>query len=258
MIIFGLNPIFRTKCEDENEEEIVQQEIEDFFPNYVNDDFSEFIQNATLEKVPEKKSKKQTQKNDILNEEDVKFICDNFVDIMFKFAATEYHKPDFVPNPNEPKENAIEFYRRNLNVFHQLITKYRTTLHSSVDESFYNGIALLIGVAQTESHQIQIEGVHSSAKPYNFYKDPNIAEIHEITTLLDRVEKRVETELVQWPDHAVLNDVSFLNYFYFRIRLNLCFSFSDNSHHCQNSRSTIHSTNRSIQHWFPNFATKSG
>lgn len=187
----------------------MQQEIEDFFPSYVNDDFSEFVQNATLEKVPERKIRKPLTKPDILNDEDVKFICDNFVDVMFKFAATEYRAPASEQSPSEQKENAIELYRRKLTVFHQLVSKYRTALHCTVDESFYSGIALLIGIAQTENHQMQLEGVTSSQKAYNFYKDPNIAEIHETTLLLDRIETRVSAELLLWPDHAVLNDVSF-------------------------------------------------
>lgn len=132
---------------------------------------------------------------------------------MFKYGATEYHKQRTYEWNNEYEENTIEIYRRKLNVFHQLIAKYKTSLHGSIDKSIYNGIALTIGIAQTEIHQLQLEGVYSSHKPYNFYKDPNIAEIHEITSLLDRIEKRVQTELQLWPDHAVLIDVSFNDIF---------------------------------------------
>lgn len=39
----------KTKCVTEDEEEIVNQEIEQMFPNYVDDDFGELIQSATLE-----------------------------------------------------------------------------------------------------------------------------------------------------------------------------------------------------------------
>lgn len=133
---------------------------------------------------------------------------------MSKFGSTEYHKSRTVEHNNEYKENAIEIYRRKLNVFYQLMAKYDTSLHASIDKSIYNGIALMVGIAQTESHQLQLEGVHSTQKPYNFYKDPNIAEIHEITSLLDRIETRVQTELQIWPDHAVLIDVSFNEIFF--------------------------------------------
>lgn len=43
---------------------------------------------------------------------------------------------------------------------------------------------------------------------YNFYKDSNITEALACVDVLNRLEKRVNIELDQWPDHAVLNDVS--------------------------------------------------
>lgn len=88
-----------------------------------------------------------------------------------------------------------------------MMQKYRTTLNSSVDEAFYNGIGLLIGIAQENHQMIELNADASIRKMYNFYKDPNIPEIHQTTTLLDKIEQRTLVELAQWPDHAVLNDI---------------------------------------------------
>lgn len=59
------------------------------FPNYVEDDFGEFIQNATLEQIVKKKPKDPAtdlRKQDILNDDDIKLICETFIEIMLKYA----------------------------------------------------------------------------------------------------------------------------------------------------------------------------
>lgn len=76
----------KTKCVTEDEEEIVNQEIEEMFPNYVDDDFGEFIQSATLEQVIKKPTSNAKVQKDILNDDDLKFICETFIDIMSKYS----------------------------------------------------------------------------------------------------------------------------------------------------------------------------
>lgn len=44
---------------------------------------------------------------------------------------------------------------------------------------------------------------------YNFYKDSNISEAIRCVEVMKKLEERVNKELEQWPEHAVLNDVSF-------------------------------------------------
>lgn len=76
----------KTKCVTEDEEEIVNQEIEQMFPNYVDDDFGEFIQSATLEQVVKKPTTNAKAQTDILTDDDLKFICETFNDIMNKYS----------------------------------------------------------------------------------------------------------------------------------------------------------------------------
>lgn len=75
----------RTRCADENEEEITDQEIETLFPNYATADFGEFIQNPSLESQKEVATKPKPVQ-DLLTDEDLKFIGDVFIDIMFKYS----------------------------------------------------------------------------------------------------------------------------------------------------------------------------
>lgn len=128
---------------------------------------------------------------------------------MHRFTGTEYYKPTAALVAGEQKSNAIESFEKKVAVFRQLVGEYRTTLDDSVDRLFYNGIGLLLGIAQNQCQQLELnENAANVRAAYNFYKDPNIVEIHETMPLLDRLEKRVYVELEQWPDHAVLNDVS--------------------------------------------------
>lgn len=80
--------IFRTRCATEDEEEIISNEIQQLFPNHVEDDFGEFIQADTLEQVTRNKPSQASLKkaNDILLDGDVKLVCDSFVDILQNFA----------------------------------------------------------------------------------------------------------------------------------------------------------------------------
>lgn len=76
----------KTKCVTEDDEEIVNQEIEQMFPNYVDDDFGEFIQTATLEQVIKKPTPNSKTQTNILSDDDLKFICEKFIDIMNKYS----------------------------------------------------------------------------------------------------------------------------------------------------------------------------
>lgn len=48
-----------------------------------------------------------------------------------------------------------------------------------------------------------------SNRDYNFYKDSNTSEAIKCVNIMDKLKDRVLIELEQWPEHAVLNDVSF-------------------------------------------------
>lgn len=47
-----------------------------------------------------------------------------------------------------------------------------------------------------------------TGKTYDFYKDSNVQDVVACLDVLQEIRGRVQKELQQWPDHAVLNDVS--------------------------------------------------
>lgn len=102
----------------------------------------------------------------------------------------------------------LDVFESKSHVFYQLVQKFRHSLSSTIDDAFYAGIGLLINATQNK-YQTQSQAIVSDrVKSYNFYKDSNIPEVYNTTSLLDRIEARVQHELKEWPDHAVLNDVS--------------------------------------------------
>lgn len=108
----------------------------------------------------------------------------------------------------------MEAFESKSNVFFQLIQKYKNALSSTIDDAFHGGIGLLINATQTKYRTQSLTNAER-AKPYNFYKDSNIPEVYNTTGLLDRIEERVSNEMKQWPEHAVLNDVSFFQVIFF-------------------------------------------
>lgn len=62
-------------------------EIEKMFPTDIDNDFGEFIQSNSLEKIIKKAVPRNSNKSvDILPMEDMKLLCKSFVDIMNRFS----------------------------------------------------------------------------------------------------------------------------------------------------------------------------
>lgn len=57
------------------------------FPTDVDNDFGEFIQSSTLEKIIKKGNPKKSNKSlDVLSMEDMALLCKSFIHIMNKFS----------------------------------------------------------------------------------------------------------------------------------------------------------------------------
>lgn len=183
------------------------------FPNFASTDFGEFVQEPSLERDKKEPMAKSKPTADLLTDDDLKFIGDVFIDIMFKYSRCNYYKPlSKVEFSSENYQiNFVATFQSKLNVAHQLIQRHKYSLSSTIDDRFYGGIGLLINTIQNKyrtHNQLNCE----PTKPYNFYKDSNIPEVYNTAALLHSIEARVSNELKEWPDHAVLNDVSITFY----------------------------------------------
>lgn len=140
-----------------------------------------------------------------------------------------YYKPSKVEfNSANYQTELIDAFETKSHVFYQLIQKYKHSLSSVIDDAFYGGIGLLINTTQNK-YRTQDQVNSDRVKPYNFYKDSNIPEVYNTTSLLDRIETRVQNELKQWPDHAVLIDVRFVSGIIISKKIRAAFETSTNS-----------------------------
>ncbi|XP_058826762.1 midasin [Topomyia yanbarensis] len=201
--------LYQTKshCDDEDEEAVVQREIGDLFPNYVDEDFADFIQNDTLEQVIKVDKVKRNQKlTETISGEDFTLICESFIYLMNKFSRSYYYIPETATNlPETIAPDFIGPFKTKIAIFQQILRKYRTAFNSKLDESFYPGLSFLVGLAQEKYDDMELQ--NSTTATYNFYKDSNISEVVQCVDVLKKVETRVRALLEEWPDHAVLKDI---------------------------------------------------
>lgn len=157
---------FRTRCQTEDEEEVIAKELETMFPNTIDDDFGEFIDTVTLEQnkrklvTDQQNARKTTTLRDILLNEDIKLICVTFTDIMAKFSRSYYYNPKRV-NDKQQRLNNIEYiasYKEKTRVFQQLYANYSSCLNSRMDDMFYNGLSLTVGISMENYDLLRLSG----------------------------------------------------------------------------------------------------
>lgn len=188
------------------------------FPNTIDDDFGEFIDVASLEQNVQRLRRDQQQAAgkkrsapDILQPDDVRDICTLFVDLMRRFSRSYYYNPRQTDASDSDaastQHDYVAEYQSRTRVFRQLFGKYDACLNSRMDEVFYTGIGLVVGVTMDNYDLLRLQPSRT-ARAYNFYKDANIAEIINCTDVLQRIEARVAVELAVYPEHAGLIDIN--------------------------------------------------
>ncbi|KAM7344790.1 midasin [Cochliomyia hominivorax] len=198
----------KTKCEEEDDEMLELKEINEVFPTSLQEDFGDFVQEDTLEKViklDSKKSKITTKYVNVVQESDYTFIAKSFIDIMVKKSQTYYYSNAKRHDINEQIE-FVEYFRQRFQVFLRLYHKYKTSVNDWLDEecfpSFYFSLALQREVLEENSWNNL-----KSDKVYNFYKDSNIQEIINCSKVLNSIEEKVLEQLNLYPEHATLLDI---------------------------------------------------
>ncbi|XP_049297646.1 midasin [Anopheles funestus] len=207
----------KSHCEEESEDIIAQREISEMFPNYVDDDFAEFIQNDTLEQIIKAPPRKE-KPADTIGDEDYALICESFIMLMAKYTRSHYYHPE-VTAPKGGENLSLDFikpFETKLEIFNQIVQKYEPTIGSEFDEIAYGALSLAVGLLQEryDDQLVEVGQIERKTKGgsylstnYNFYIDSNIPEVLQCVKVLKIVEKRVQELLVEWPDHAVLGDI---------------------------------------------------
>ncbi|XP_052872862.1 midasin [Anopheles cruzii] len=205
----------KSHCEEEAEDVVAQREILEMFPNYVDADFADFIQNDTLEqviKVPEKKAKAA----DTIGDDDYALICESFIELMAKHSRSSHYHPQLrsIEASSWLQLDFVKPFQTKLSIFWQLAQKYEPTIGGEFDEVAYGALSLAVGLLQEKyDDQQEVGRVERRGKgipaltSYNFYTEPNIPEVLQCVTVLAKVGARTGELLNEWPDHAVLKDI---------------------------------------------------
>ncbi|CAG9805676.1 unnamed protein product [Chironomus riparius] len=186
--------VTKTKCKEDDEEVVKMREIAEMFPDNAENDFNDFIQQDTLEQTVEINKPLKDMK-DIITERDFKLIGDFFMSLM-----DSEHKTN--------EKDVLKVFNQKMKIFNAFLERFKTCLECSIDKDSYKGMSLLVGYCQSVYDDMQI--TDNPSKIFDFYTDSNVQEALTCISVMEKLEKRVNVELEQWPDHAVLNDLIIL------------------------------------------------
>lgn len=120
------------------------------------------------------------------------------------YFRSKYFKPETNLNSTH-NLNYIQQYKTKLSVFQNIIKKYRTSYKKEIDDAFFFGFCISIGISLQNFNELTL--CNDNETEYNYYKDSNIPEIQSCLDILHRIQIRVKCQLKDWPDHAVLIDI---------------------------------------------------
>lgn len=151
--------VHRTRCAEEDEEEVASREVRSMFPNTIDDDFGDLIDAITLEQKPEYKTKAKSSAADLLQSADISDICRTFANIMSRFSRSYYYQPKQTgQSGDESPHDYLRDYKAKFQVFVELFPKFAGGLNSSIDETVYNGVSLLVGDRMHEMNLLKLNG----------------------------------------------------------------------------------------------------
>ncbi|XP_011196368.2 midasin [Zeugodacus cucurbitae] len=198
----------KTKCAEEDEELLELQEIEAHFPTNVEEDFGDFLVEATLEKVVklDKKANLKTQKTQVIRDEDYSFLATHFIELMENYTRVYYHKRTAAGATQQL--DFVEPFQARMQAFVPLYTHYKRGLNDWMTEAAYNSCIFALALQQQQLINADATPLLSrKTRSYNYYKDANIPEIMGCMDLLKDIESHTDEQLALYPEHASLIDI---------------------------------------------------
>lgn len=220
----------------------MEAELREHFPSYLHEDFGEFV-HADLNDivkpiiVSHKTQGSSGKVSEVITQDDYRLICNSFMGTIVNMTSCYYHKrrdAAVVGGSGPALDMGLTAVDRRASfalkaeIFRRLFDQFKSTLSDTMDDAFYQGSAAMVETIQKyyeetpvsggwEWHGVLISATEGNlirlirlipGKTYDFYKDSNVQEVVSCLDALHEVRGRVQRELVHWPDHAVLNDVS--------------------------------------------------
>lgn len=220
-------------CADpEDDEEHLNAELRERFPSYLHEDFGEFVHSDLNDfiKPIAPTTKPGSKVHEVITQDDYRLICNSFMNSIVNVSSCYFHKQRHQGGGTfDMGITAVDrraAFGLQTEIFKRLFDQFKSTLPDTMDDHFYLGSVTMVDNIQKFYEETLVTGdvqLFNSPSPvlfylfvspfyagksYDFYKDSNVQEIVACFDVLQEIRARVQRELLQWPDHAVLNDVS--------------------------------------------------
>lgn len=147
-----------------------------------------------------------SHKNDVIKNEEFKFITDNFSFLMQNYTNIQYESNKMGTSESVDYDSIM---KDRMDIFSKIFYKHRGSLNEDIDQTVYNSYSFIFGA----EHKRIDNSFSCLTTSYNYYKDSNVSELLTCTDIMNEIEVKVVSQLQLYPDHATLNDVSvFINY----------------------------------------------
>lgn len=100
---------------------------------------------------------KSTKLKELIKEDDLKVIGENFIYIMEQFSKLYYYNPEC----NKSLRKNIDFidpFKSRIGVFSKLLNTFKPCLNSWLDETLYTAFGFIVGIQQETIDDISILG----------------------------------------------------------------------------------------------------
>ncbi|KAM3963373.1 LOW QUALITY PROTEIN: midasin [Aphomia sociella] len=189
--------VTKSKCEDENEDLIAEQEITEMFPSYTDVDFGEF-KPPTLEQKNNKTQSIDNKPKLLMTPEDVSLVYAWHSQFVRNITRTEWL--------TSPKKlvgcNVVEPLLQRYPTFSRIMQNAWEALDADIEGKISPTLMVLISQIKAK-----VDGDESSAQKIDFYHSAWVSETRQCVPLLYKVKEATNELLDQWPDFPTLKDM---------------------------------------------------
>ncbi|RVE47722.1 hypothetical protein evm_007611 [Chilo suppressalis] len=189
--------VTKSKCEDEDDEVIAQQEIKEMFPSFTDNDFGEF-KPPTLEQKPPKVMENKNKPKLVITPDDVSLVYkwhSSFVRYMTR--------AEWLANPKKIVGNdVISPSLQRYPTFSRIIENSWEALDAEVEGVLTPSLIMILSQIKDK-----VDGNDESNSKIDFYRSPWVSETKYCVPLLLKVKESTNQLLDQWPDFPTLKDI---------------------------------------------------
>ncbi|XP_066138163.1 midasin [Euwallacea fornicatus] len=197
----------RTKCDEKPEEEQIEDDLNELFPNYHVLDFADFQEKQFADStIPTQQH--ETSSVSQITENDLKFVIELHSKLYRNFTRTEWLSPEVNKNIQVDYVSPLmEKYK----LVRQIIEGHPHYFQYKLDSELCASLSVLLEVSMkygcndsvTEFSSPRI----SKKQTKGFYKNPDIGEVKTCLPVLDNLGNKIRKLLQEWPDQPTLKSI---------------------------------------------------